>query len=573
MKTKANVPQLERSEGSMTESDQQKAEVLNEFFQSVFVEEDTSKLPDFDLRTDNVIEDIEFTVEDVKKKLNQLKEDKAAGPDCIPPKFLKELKNVLALPLYLIFRKSLDESNLPSEWKTANITSIFKKGSKKLPGNYRPISLTSVACKIMESIIRDAAVEHSNKNDSFCSEQHGFTKGRSCLTNLLETLENWTQAIDEGLSVDAIYLDYRKAFDTVPHERLLKKLYSYGLRKKVLYWIGNFLKGRKQQVVVNGAKSEWADVKSGVPQGSVLGPLLFLYYVNDIPETVTSSISMFADDTKLYRVMRNDNDARILQDDLHKLCNWSKDWLLSFNAEKCRHMHLGKTVENQGSYTMTTNGERTQIERSKCEKDVGVWISDDLKPSTQCSKAAAKASSSLGFIKRAFKHIDKDSFVILYNSYVRPQLEYCVQAWSPYYVKDIECLEKIQRRATKLVKHIRKWSYEQRLSYLGLYSLKCRRERGDLIETFKILNDFEGINSGQFFTLSTETRTRGNKFKLYKKHTKRLTRNNFFSQRIINAWNNLPNQVVRAKSVNEFKANIDKYWKKTRYGYQIGSSA
>eukprot|EP00794_Sanderia_malayensis_P003391 gene3390-3881_t len=219
---------------------------------------------------------------------------------------------------------------------------------------------------------------------------------------------------------------------------------------------------------------------------------------------------------------------------------------------------------------MTNNGERTQIERSKCEKDVGVWISDDLKPSTQCSKAAAKASGSLGFIKRAFKHIDKDSFVILYNSYVRPHMEYCVQAWSPYYVKDIDCLEKIQRRATKLVKHIRKWTYEQRLSYLGLYSLKCRRERGDLIDTFKILNDFEGINSGQFFKLSTEARTRGNSFKLYKTHAKRLVRNNFFSQRVINAWNNLPNEVVRAKSVNEFKANIDKHWNKTGYGYQIG---
>eukprot|EP00794_Sanderia_malayensis_P014846 gene14846-16388_t len=169
MKTKANVPQLKRSDGSMTESDQQKADVLNEFFQSVFVEENTSKLPDFDIRTDNIIEDIEFTVEDVKKKLDQLKEDKAAGPDCIPPKFLKELRNVLALPLYLIFRKSLDESYLPSEWKTANITSIFKKGSKKAPGNYRPISLTSVACKIMESIIRDAAVEHSNKNVTIAS--------------------------------------------------------------------------------------------------------------------------------------------------------------------------------------------------------------------------------------------------------------------------------------------------------------------------------------------------------------------------------------------------------------------
>eukprot|EP00794_Sanderia_malayensis_P008776 gene8776-9714_t len=350
MKTKANVPQLQRSDGSMTESDQQKADVLNEFFQSVFVEENTSKLPDFDIRTDNIIEDVEFTVEDVKKKLDQLKEDKAAAPDCIPPKVLKELRNVLALPLYLIFRKSLDESYLPSEWKTANITSIFKKGSKKSPGNYRPISLTSVACKIMESIIRDAAVEHSNKDDLFCR----------------------------------------------------------------------------------------------------------------------------------------------------------------------------KTVDNQVNYTMTNNGERTQIERSKCEKDVGVWISDDLKPSTQCSKAAAKASSSLGFIKRAFKHIDKDSFVILYNSYVRPHMEYCVQAWSPYYVKDIDCLEKIQRRATKLVKHIRKWTYEQRLSYLGLYSLKCRRERGDLIETFKILNDFEGINSGQFFKLSTEARTRGNSFKLYKTHAKRL---------------------------------------------------
>ena len=191
------------------------------------------------------------------------------------------------------------------EWKEANVSAIHKKGNRNQPSNYRPISLTSIVCKTMEKIIRDQLIKYMEANTLFSEYQHGFRSGRSCITQLIEAIEMWTEEVDMRNSVDVIYLDFQKAFDTVPHQRLLKKLSAYGIQGKLYSWIEDFLKERKQKVVLNGEESEWAPVSSGIPQGSVLGPTLFLIYINDLPEVVNSCIKLFADDTKLY--MRANN--------------------------------------------------------------------------------------------------------------------------------------------------------------------------------------------------------------------------------------------------------------------------
>jgi len=238
-----------------------------------------------------------------------LKPDKSPGPDNIHPMVLKEAACEVVKPLTMIFQKSVSQGELPNDWKRANVTPIHKKGAKDEASNYRPVSLTSVVCKLLETVVKDQIVAFLNEEDTVSDKQHGFVKGRSCLTNLLEVFEHWTTCLDEGYGVDVVYLDYRKAFDTVPHQRLLTKLRQMGLGSGLTKWIGSFLTNRLMRVLVNGQGSPWIAVISGVPQGSVLGPLLFLLFVNELPEWIKTNIRLFADDTKLWTQISRPEDA------------------------------------------------------------------------------------------------------------------------------------------------------------------------------------------------------------------------------------------------------------------------
>ena len=299
----------------------------------------------------------------------------------------------------------------------------------------------------------------------------------------------------------------------------------------------------------------------------MLGPLLFLLFVNEIPEIVQSDVKMFADDTKVWKVLKEPKDSQTLQDDINLLKEWSQTWLLKFNASKCKTMHIGRGEPNQ--YFMDSDENGIPLERITKEKDLGVWLSDDLKPANQCKAAAGKATGALRQIKNSFMYITKDSFQILYNTYVRPHLEYCVQAWNPYYRKDIQRLERIQRRATKLVRGLEDLTYEERLVELDLYSLERRRVRGDLIELHKMFHKENYITADTFVTLATDNH-RGHKLKLFKPRCRTLLRQKSFSQRIIDSWNALPPQVVQVRTVAAFKAALDKHWKRSRYGQIIG---
>ena len=214
-----------------------------------------------------------------------------------------------------------------------------KKGSRKKAGNYRPISLTSIVCKTMEHCVRNHIVNHTMVNNLFSSQQYGFVKGRSTVLQLLNVMDVWTNAIDKGDSIDTVYLDFTKAFDKVPHNRLMSKMNSIGFNTETLHWIKAFLSDRVQQVCINGANSTWKPVTSGIPQGSVLGPILFVLYINDLPSNILSDVYMFADDTKIFNIIKSPEDQEILQKDLGSLSVWSDKWLLKFHPEKCKVMH------------------------------------------------------------------------------------------------------------------------------------------------------------------------------------------------------------------------------------------
>ena len=276
------------------------------------------------------------------------------------------LADILSTPLKMLFNKSLCEGIVPIQWVEACITAIHKKGLKSAIGNYRPVSITSVICKMMESFIRDHIIDYMVSNNYTAEEQHGFVPRRERMTNLLPAMDDWTKAIDFGHNIDVIFTDFAKAFDSVPHKRLLVKLEG-----QVLRWLKAFLTGKRHRVNVEGELSDWVYAKSGIPQGSVLGPSLFVIFINDLPLVIKNSCKMFADDTKLYRTIITEDDTTSLQDDIDSLVDWSAFWQLPVNELKCKCMHIGKDRTSR-SYQINdhvlenvkeqTHYERTQIQ-------------------------------------------------------------------------------------------------------------------------------------------------------------------------------------------------------------------
>jgi len=432
-----------------------------------------------------------------------------------------------------------------------NVVPIFKKGNKEEVENYRPISLTSVVGRIMERVIKYELVEFLNKYNVIVDSQHGFRNNRSCLTNL-EYIEHVTNIIDKGDSADIVYLDFSKAFDKVSHEKLVRKLQGYGIQGNIFNWIRNWLLGRKQRVVLNGEDSEWVDVTSGVPQGSVLGPLLFTLYVNDLYSGIDCKLLKFADDIKMIIPISVLQDNINGQRSIDKLVGWSDRWDMKYNEGKCKILHLGNKNPN---FNYTMNG--IWLENSKTEKDLRVYIDDKLKFSKQCLEARNKANRMLGFISRNVAHRSKEVIKTLYNAYVRPHLEYCVQAWSPHYQKDLIMLEKVQRRATKLISGFKRLDYETRLRELDMFSLKRRYKRGDMIEVYKIFEGLDNLNVSDYFELDRGGR-RGHSRKLKVKSARLEIRKYSFSVRVVDLWNKLSEETVSSTSLNTFKRLLDR---------------
>ncbi len=479
MKTKDGVADLDNGKGQTATTDKEKARMLNDFFCSVFTKEGDSRVPIFEAREpeDDLIS-FNITCDEVYKKLAALKPNKSPGPDGFHPMLLRELAQELAEPLRITFQKCLNEGYVPPSWKEAHVTPIFKKGKKSIPGNYRPVSLTSIICKLLESLIRDRVVDHMTNNNLFTDCQHGFIKGRSCSTNLLNVLDAWTEAIDKGIPIDAVYLDFAKAFDTVPHLRLLNKLDGYGVKGTVHQWIRNFLQNRRQCVKVNGVKSEWSLVTSGIPQGSVLGPCLFVIFINDLPEEVQSMVQMFADDTKAFTEIHSPLDQRKLQDDINSLYQWSEKWKLHFNASKCKVLHVGRN--NPGyTYKMEQSDGIVDLGTTELEKDLGVNTDPNLKFSQHIEIQVNKANKILGMIRRSYEYLDADNVTKLFVALVRPHLEFCNVAWSPRMIKDRKLIEAVQHRATRLVAGFQDMSYVDSLKKMDLPSLAYHRARGD----------------------------------------------------------------------------------------------
>ena len=317
---------------------------------------------------------------------------------------------------------------------------------------------------------------------------------------------------------------------------------------------------RRQRVVVQGCKSALVPVTRCVPQGSVLGPLLFLLYVNDMPEAVQSHIQLFADDAKLYHTIALPGDSRVLQNDLNVLAAWSVTWQLAFNEAKCKSLHFGRT-NSMLPYTLND----TQLEQATVERDLGVLIDVDLKFRQHAAAAVAKASQILAVIKRSFSLLDRTTLPLLYKTLVRPHLEYGNVIWGPFNRADQKLIERVQRRATKTVEDVRSLPYTDRLRCLNIPSLYYRRRRGDMIMVYRLLHGEVDVAPDIFFAPAALRTTRGHPWKLEKPRAVSRPRRNVFSVRVVNDWNALPAWVVSAETLNIFKSRLDSHWLQFAY--------
>ena len=565
-KCRDSVAALLKEDGTLATSDQEKADMLIKFFSSVLTVEDKSNIPHIppgERSNGEFVKDITITEAQVQEKLSKLNPNKSPGPDKIYPRILQELNVELAGPLAILFNKSIKEGKLPKEWKLAEITAIFKKGNRMSTNNYRPVSLTCILCKLMEQFIRDVVQNHMEHFKLYCKCQHGFRKGKSCVTQLLEVMDDFSNYIDNGQAFDVIYLDFKKAFDSVPHERLLVKLKSYGIDGNLFRWIKDFLSERLQYVKVGSKCSSTMNVTSGIPQGSILGPILFLIFINDLPDCVQSISTIFADDTKAYNTC---DKSDILQEDIKALQEWSKKWQLFFNCSKCKCIHFGKNNPCTEYHFETEKG-KEPIPKCTEEKDLGVIFDDTLKFDLHIESIVRKANSMIGLIKRNFSYINVDTFSQLYKALIRPHLEYGQLIWSPRFIRQSKKIENVQRRATKIVPCLKDLPYESRLRKLKIPTLKYRRLRGDMLNVFKILND-DNLGSCHLLPLNvSKYSTRGHNKKLLKGRFKCNLRKYSFSLRVTNTWNSLSNKTINAETTNQFKKFLDDELHSLMYKY------
>ena len=531
----------------------------------MFTQENSSEIPIFDIKYNGVsVTQVYPSRDKLLKDLKSLNISKSMGPDGCHPRILKETADIICDPLLSIFKKSFDSGEVPKIWRDANVSSIYKKGDKSDSGNYRPVSLTCIPCRLAEKQVREVILNHMDKNGLFSDCQFGFRNKRSCILQLLDVFDDWVKAFDEGYQIDTIYLDFRKAFDSVPHKRLLVKLKGYGFDGMLLKWIEDFLSERRQRVILNGRMSAWKDVTSGIPQGSVLGPVLFIIYINDMPDTTRSLCRLFADDSKMYLCVKSRTDQEIIQADLFKLCDWSKKWLLTFNVAKCKAVIFGNQKYDFTYQMINTDGETKNLPCESGEKDLGIQFQSNLKFDQHITTIVNKANQLLGLIKRSFCYMDKTLFLKLYKSLIRPHLDYGNSVWYPVTKKNKQLIENVQRRATRLVPDLRDLSYEERLYNLNLPTLEYRRKRGDLIQLYKMIHGMDDIDVTKFVSFSTNT-TRGHTLKLNKPRCKKSVRLNAFPARCIDNWNRLPQDLINTPSLDIFKNRLDVIWINTRF--------
>ena len=501
------IPESVYADNCIRTSAIDKANLFNHQFFKQFSTPSTYNI-DVDFSNDNDFE-VSFCHSRIRKLLSKINSNKAHGPDGIHSKILKHCAVGLAFPLSLMFKLSYNTGYIPGEWKRANVVPVFKKGSKENVENYRPISLTCLVMKTFERIIKDELLNRINHQ--LDSRQHGFLAHKSCTTNMVNYCDSMALSLNENIRTDVIYFDFAKAFDTVSHDILLKKLkLKYKIDGRLLKFVKSYLSGREQRVVINNNLSSPLPVYSGVPQGSILGPILFVMFINDLPEGLSqgTDIALYADDTKIWRPIRSGADHIALQNDIDYLHEWSISNNMRFHIGKCKVLNVsnrspGIFPDSQFRYSLGDN----ILEYADFEVDLGVNITTRLNFNDHCSKIYSKANQMLGLTRRPCHFVrDPKRRRALYLSLVRSQFEHCSVIWHPHSKTILDRFETIQKRAIKWILSEEYLSYSPYSTYIH----KCRQVNllplvkkfvlNDLILLHKIIYDYIPLSLPSYLT-------------------------------------------------------------------------
>jgi len=569
-KVKSSVgPLQDEINNTMVTDSKDMSECLADQYSSVFsTPKHSPPIINNKANSDSSLSNVRITPDDIKAAIDELRATAASGPDGFPSILLKQCKQELAVPLSILWNKSMETSYIPSSLKLNLITPNHKGGSKSIAANYRPVALTSHLIKIYEKVLRKKIAAFLASNDLFNKNQHGFRSGRSCLTQLIAHHDHILSLLEEGLNVDVVYLDFAKAFDKVDHNLVLKKAQAMGIDGQLLSWLQEFLQNRTQSVVVNGKVSTPRPVISGVPQGSVLGPLIFLILIADIDEDILHTlVASFADDTRATKGLKSELDAADLQNDLFRIYQWSENNNMQFNAVKFELIRYGKNTKLKES-TSYVAPNWDLLKEKEHVKDLGITMSNDCSFKVHINNTIESAKRISLWILRTFRTREITPMLTLYKSLVRPILEYCSALWAPVSKGEIQRLEEIQQSFLRKIKGLSP-DYHKALKDIKMYSLERRRERYVILHVWKML---EGIvpNLGDTETsrikLQSEIQARrGRTCQIHRLASTPTHLHKVKQQSVkcfgVKLFNSLPKQIrnITGTDISSFKSALDRF--------------
>ena len=551
------LPPIMHFDDKQASSSFDQVQLLNQFFHSVFTHSSHELPSSISLPVSSkTLSNINISTADVFQALHSLDPNKASGIDLINPSLLKYCAESLTAPIHHLLTLSLRSQVLPQEWHTHRIVPVFKSSDRTSVTNYRPIFLLCIISKILEKIIYQKLFDFLHNQLSV--HQFGFIPQRSCLQQLLLFTHELYLAKSTHCDTDAIYLDYKKAFDSVVHVKLLHKLWAHGISGELWSWIKAYLTNRTQCVSINGQTSTFLPVVSGVPKGSLLGPLFYIIYINDMFDTikVASWRFTYADDTKLLMVLHDSFDNVSLQDDINHICVWSNQWDLLLNPTKSYHIHFhfSKSTPDQ-QYFICNN----PVSTDQNIKDLGILFTSSLQWDLHYKSIISKAYKMFYVLRRTFTTPSQIARKRLYFTLVWSHLVYCSPLWRPHLIRDIKNFERVQCRATKFILNNYHLDYKSRLLQCQILPLMCFLELNDILFLVKSLKSPNpAFNIHKYVTFNTSATRSGTFNKLIHNFTSTSYSHQFYFNRIVRLWNSLP-YIDLSFSVSTIKSSLQNF--------------